>query len=61
MDNRKKYIESEQCKHKKTEKKYSFRQNFSHGKKSRSRIYGDPKKITIVCKTCSKKISRYKP
>ena len=51
------YCEYCECKHKETYELYQWRRNTYYG---RFRRIGKPKKITIKCKKCKKKLMRHK-
>lgn len=39
----------------------SYRRNFTHGRNSKSKSFGRPRKITKLCEKCGKKMESWKP
>jgi len=54
-------MEKVKCKHREKKEFKSFRLNYSHGNKDKSKCFGLPKKITVKCFNCDKVLRRYKP
>lgn len=54
-------MKDKKCKHENTTTLKSYRVNYSHGSKSKNVKYGKPRRCTLYCDECKKKLFRWKP